>query len=211
MANISSYNQLSSWNEDDDLLFVQQPDAPKKAHPSQMKEYVLSDMDEVPTQDSNKPVKSGGVFSTMAVPKYDSANKREYYEGGAAFDGNIDSVPVAGSNNAVASGGTKTYVDNAVSAALDGCRIAVFEQTFTGVNISKAWGSLYESTTSLQFDISSLGLQTAPKFAIVALKSAGAALIFTAGTPTATAVSFRPIRPSAATDLTIVATLLVLY
>jgi hypothetical protein len=40
MANISSYNQLSSWNEDDDLLFVQQPDAPKKAHPSQMKEYV---------------------------------------------------------------------------------------------------------------------------------------------------------------------------
>lgn len=40
MANISSYNQLSNWNEDDDLLFVQQPDAPKKAHPSQMKEYV---------------------------------------------------------------------------------------------------------------------------------------------------------------------------
>lgn len=40
MANISSYNQLSSWNEDDDLLFVQQPDAPKKAHPSQMKQYV---------------------------------------------------------------------------------------------------------------------------------------------------------------------------
>lgn len=40
MANISSYNQLSSWNEDDDLLFVQQPDAPKKAHPSQIKQYV---------------------------------------------------------------------------------------------------------------------------------------------------------------------------
>jgi hypothetical protein len=40
MANISSYNQLSSWNEDDDLLFVQQPDAPKKAHPSQVKQYV---------------------------------------------------------------------------------------------------------------------------------------------------------------------------
>lgn len=40
MANISSYNQLSNWNEDDDLLFVQQPDAPKKAHPSQLKQYV---------------------------------------------------------------------------------------------------------------------------------------------------------------------------
>lgn len=94
MANISSYNQLSSWNEDDDLLFVQQPDAPKKAHPSQMKEYILEGldvasvggtgkyisaiseadgkisataetMDEVPTQDSNKPVKSGGVFNAI--------------------------------------------------------------------------------------------------------------------------------------------------
>lgn len=52
----------------------------------------------------------------VAVPKYDSANRREYYEGGAAFDGNIDSVPTAGSNNAVSSGGTKTYVDNAVDA-----------------------------------------------------------------------------------------------
>lgn len=94
MANISSYNQLSSWNEDDDLLFVQQPDAPKKAHPSQMKEYILrgldvssvggtgkyisaiseadgkisataETMDEVPTQDSNNPVKSGGIFSAI--------------------------------------------------------------------------------------------------------------------------------------------------
>lgn len=94
MANISSYNQLSNWNEDDDLLFVQQPDAPKKAHPSQMKEYILEGldvesvggtgkyisaiseadgkisataetMDEVPTQDSNKPVKSGGVFNAI--------------------------------------------------------------------------------------------------------------------------------------------------
>lgn len=61
MANISSYNQLSSWNEDDDLLFVQQPDAPKKAHPSQMKQYVLGDMDDAPTSGSSKPVKSGGV------------------------------------------------------------------------------------------------------------------------------------------------------
>jgi hypothetical protein len=71
--------------------------------------------DEVPTQGSSNPVKSGGIFSTMAVPKYDSANRREYFEGGGAFGGNIDSTPTAGSNNAVASGGTKTYVDNAVS------------------------------------------------------------------------------------------------
>ena len=82
---------------------------------TQVKQYVLNDMDEVPTQDSDNLVKSGGVFSTMAVPKYDATNRREYFEGGAAFDGNIDSAPTAGSNNAVASGGTKTYVDSGVS------------------------------------------------------------------------------------------------
>lgn len=75
--------------------------------------------DDAPTASSNNPVKSGGIFSTMAVPKYDSANRREYYEGGAAFSGNIDSTPTAGSNNAVSSGGTKTYVDNAVSQLND--------------------------------------------------------------------------------------------
>ena len=71
--------------------------------------------DNVPTQNSNNPVKSGGIYSTMAVPKYDSANRAEYYEGGGAFGGNIDSTPTAGSNNAVASGGTKTYVDGKVA------------------------------------------------------------------------------------------------
>lgn len=71
--------------------------------------------DNIPTQNSNNPVKSGGIFSTMAVPKYDAANRREYFEGGAAFDGNIDSSPTAGSNNAVSSGGTKAYVDSLIA------------------------------------------------------------------------------------------------
>lgn len=75
---------------------------------TQVKQYVLNDMDEVPTQNSNNPVKSGGIFNTMAVPKYDATNRREYFEGGAAFGGNIDSSPTAGSNNAVSSGGTYT-------------------------------------------------------------------------------------------------------
>ena len=78
--------------------------------------------DNVPTQGSNNPVKSGGIFSTMAVPKYDSANRREYYEGGGAFGGNIDSTPTAGSNNAVASGGVYTALtlhDNATVKQLN--------------------------------------------------------------------------------------------
>lgn len=71
--------------------------------------------DNVPTQGSDNPVKSGGIFNTMGVPKINTSTGEMYLVGGAAFGGNIDSTPTAGSNNAVASGGTKTYVDNAVS------------------------------------------------------------------------------------------------
>ena len=74
--------------------------------------------DNVPTQNSNNPVKSGGIFSTMGVPTIDPNTGKLYLKGGAAFGGNIDSSPTAGSNNAVASGGTKTYVDNAVSGLI---------------------------------------------------------------------------------------------
>ena len=116
--NTLNYQTVASWNGSQDLFVVEQPDGTKVATPEQVKQYVLGDMDEVPTQDSENPVMSGGVFSTMAVPKYDAANRREYYEGGSAFSGNIDSSPTAGSNNAVASGGTKTYVDNAVSGLI---------------------------------------------------------------------------------------------
>ena len=112
--NTLNYQPLNVWDGDDDLFIVQQVDDTKVATPNQVKSFVLGTVDEVPTQNSGNLVKSGGVFSTMAVPKYDATNRREYYEGGAAFDGNIDSSPTAGSNNAVASGGTKTYVDNEV-------------------------------------------------------------------------------------------------
>ena len=110
-----NYDTVASWNGSQDLFVVEQPDGTKVATPEQVKQYVLGDMDEVPTQNSDNPVKSGGIFSTMGVPRVDTANRRMYLEGGAAFDGNIDSFPTAGSNNAVSSGGTKTYVDNAVS------------------------------------------------------------------------------------------------
>jgi hypothetical protein len=67
MANISSYNQLSSWNEDDDLLFVQQPDAPKKATPADIKEYIESGFDAAPRAGSGAGVKSGGVAAALAT------------------------------------------------------------------------------------------------------------------------------------------------
>ena len=58
------------------------------------------------------------VHMDQAVPKYDAANRREYYEGGSAFSGNIDSVPTAGSNNAVASGGTYTAINERVKCGV---------------------------------------------------------------------------------------------
>jgi hypothetical protein len=56
------------------------------------------------------------VHMDQAVPKIDTTTGVMYLEGGSAFEGNIDSTPTAGSNNAVSSGGTKTYVDNADAA-----------------------------------------------------------------------------------------------
>lgn len=115
---IKNLPSIESMDGSQDALVIEQTDGSedksRKVSPAQIKQYVLGEVDEVPTEDSDNLVKSGGIFSTMAVPKYDATNRREYYEGGSAFDGNIDSVPTAGSNNAVSSGGTKTYVDNAI-------------------------------------------------------------------------------------------------
>lgn len=99
MANISSYNQLSSWNEDDDLLFVQQPDAPKKAHPSQMKEYILGGLD---------------VPSVGGAGKYISAISETDGKINATAE-TMDEAPTEGSSKAVTSGGIKTAIDDSVS------------------------------------------------------------------------------------------------
>ena len=113
---IKNLPSIESMDGSQDALVIEQTDGSedksRKVSPAQIKQYVLGEVDEVPTQDSDNLVKSGGIFSTMAVPKYDETNRREYFEGGAAFDGNIDSVPTAGSNNAVASGGVYTALNN---------------------------------------------------------------------------------------------------
>lgn len=127
--NTLNYQTVSVWDGSTDLFVVEQADGTKVATPEQIKQYVLGEIDEVPTENSENPVKSGGIFSTMAVPKYNSTTETEYFEGGAAFDGNIDSTPTAGSNNAVASGGVKTYVDNAVGSS---------KSTTNNITISKA-------------------------------------------------------------------------
>jgi len=115
---IKNLPSIESMDGSQDALIIEQTDGSedksRKVSPSQIKQYVLGDMDDVPTEDSDNPVKSGGIFSTMGVPCIDPDTGKMYLKGGAAFGGNIDSSPTAGSNNAVASGGTKTYVDNLI-------------------------------------------------------------------------------------------------
>lgn len=59
------------------------------------------------------------IDSNLNNLTYDSTTNRLTMTGNTAFSGTIDSSPTAGSGNAVSSGGTKTYVDSAVSQLND--------------------------------------------------------------------------------------------
>lgn len=59
--NTMNYQTVAAWNGTQDLFVVEQPDGTKVATPEQVKQYVLNDMDEEPTQDSENPVMSGGT------------------------------------------------------------------------------------------------------------------------------------------------------
>lgn len=98
-----------------------------------------------------------------------------------------------------------------IGTAIGKLKIVVFSQTFTGVDINNPWGSLYQSATDLSIDISSLNLQSMPKFFAVGIKTAWAAFLITLPTATNTAINFRPIRPTTATGVLITATALVVY
>ena len=123
---------------------------------------------------------------------------------------NSDTTPTENSEAPITSGGVFAALAG-IAGQIGELHFAVFEHEFTDVDITNAWGSMYESTETLSFDISTLGLQNAPKFAIVGLRSTGAAVMLTAATNTATAITFRAVRPSTASDLKIVATVLVIY
>ena len=63
--NTLNYQTVATWDGANDLFIVEQTDGTKVATPAQVKQYVLGDMDDVPTEDSENPVKSGGIFSTI--------------------------------------------------------------------------------------------------------------------------------------------------
>ena len=132
MANISSYNQLSSWNEDDDLLFVQQPDAPKKAHPSQMKEYILGGLD---------------VSSVGGAGKYISAISETDGKISATAE-TMDEAPTEGSSKLVKSGGIKTAIDNRVEIQNNaGFRNSIYRGKYLGSEVTaEQWASISAGT-----------------------------------------------------------------
>ena len=105
------------------------------------------------------------IDSNLNNLTYDSTTNRLTMTGNTAFSGTIDSVPTAGSGNAVSSGGTKTYVDSAVSQlndeidAIPKMHIVHFEVTISNLT---AWGSVYEQ--GFNVDISSLHLTNQPRF-----------------------------------------------
>jgi hypothetical protein len=69
------------------------------------------------------------IDSNLNNLTYDSTTNRLTMTGNTAFSGTIDSVPTAGSGNAVSSGGTKTYVDSAVSQLNDDLVLESFTPT----------------------------------------------------------------------------------
>lgn len=181
---IKNLPAIESMDGSQDALVIEQTDGSedksRKVSPAQIKQYVLNDMDEVPTQGSDNPVKSGGIFSTMAVPKYDATNRREYFEGGAAFDGNIDSTPTAGSNNAVASGGTKTYVDNAVSqlnAEIDAIDAAKADTYISPTRDTAQSFNVGTSTANRMFLLST-GYASVHQFGIIFINYSGTSIIY---------------------------------
>ena len=68
MSRIKEYPSITSFDGTGDALAIEQTDGAsnrtRKVSPAQLKQYILNDMDEVPTQNSGKPVKSGGVFNS---------------------------------------------------------------------------------------------------------------------------------------------------
>lgn len=103
-----------------------------------------------------------------------------------------------------------TDVDDAINTALDDSKIAILNQRFPNVNIASAWGSLYLSSI-LNFDISSLDLQSAPKSVFLAVVSRTATVMTVIDEANADKIKFYISRPSAASNVTVEISALVVY
>lgn len=165
---VDNYDTVATWNGDSDLFIVEQPDGTKVATPNMVRQFMESFYDDVPIEGSERAVKSGGIFSSMAVSKYNPTTETEYFEGGGAFEGGIDSVPTEGSSKAVSSGGTKTYVDNAVATKTE-----YFKSSSNGTTQTINIGAISENRIFLF----ACGFHTNYVLELIAISSNGANVV----------------------------------
>ena len=64
--NTMNYHPVTAWNGTQDLFVVEQPDGTKVATPEQIRQYILSNMDDAPTAESENIVSSGGVAASLS-------------------------------------------------------------------------------------------------------------------------------------------------
>ena len=95
--NTLNYQTVASWNGNQDLFIVEQPDGTKVATPNMFRQFIESFYDDVPTEDSDNAIKSGGVYSALS-------GKQDVLT--------FDNVPTADSSNPVKSGGVFDAVRN---------------------------------------------------------------------------------------------------
>lgn len=118
-----------------DALVIEQTDGSedksRKVSPAQIKQYVLNDMDEVPTQNSNNPVKSGGVYTALEAKQNTLT---------------FDDVPTQNSNNPVKSSGIYSKIGDLTQTGITGDSVAAQLSDIKGQLDGKA--NSYVSTTN---------------------------------------------------------------
>ena len=95
---IKNLPSIESMDGSQDALVIEQTDGSedksRKVSPAQIKQYVLNDMDDVPTADSNNPVKSGGTktYVDNAVSVVDTKLTNNCIINSAIQSPNLDTI-----------------------------------------------------------------------------------------------------------------------
>lgn len=127
-----------------------------------------------------------------------------------SFDGTNDALAIEqtdGANNRlrkVSPAQLKQYMEEGNP------KVATFTQTFSNVNISSAWGSLYISDL-LTFDISDLGLRSAPKAVSLAVMSRSATVMTIIDVVNTGNIKFYISRPNSMSNVSVTISALIVY
>ena len=154
-----------------------------------------------------------GTSDALAIEQTDGANNRTRKVSPAQLKQYMEAGDFEATGE-VGDGHGNILADMAKSAdvneALDNSKIATFMQSFSNVNITSAWGSIYISGI-LEFDISALGLQSVPKFASLTVMARGATVITIIDEVTTQKIKFYISRPNSASNVTVHMSALIVY